>query len=475
MCRLARLAVLFCVAIAITSSAQIAPQFPKAIFSNLVSFDLTNGAYPEYGALVQGANGNLYGTTSSGGSQTSGTIFEITPSGSLTTLYNFCSTRQGIACTDGQFPYGGLVLATNGNFYGTTEIGGSGCAGTGSAGCGTVFELTAAGVLTTLYNFCSETNCTDGSEPYASLVQGTDGNLYGTTYAGGTSNYGTIFKITTAGSLTTLHSFDDTDGANPYDALIQATNGDFYGTTYQGGSGNGGTFFQITSTGTFSVLYNFCSETNCTDGENPQAGVIQDSNGDFYGTTTLGGTGGSGTVYQLTSAGELTTLYNEPSDGYQLLGGLVQGTDGKLYGTTDLTIFDITAAGKLTTLFTFNATDSENPNAALVQATDGTFYGTTTNGGGSGIFGTVFSIANGLGPFVRTIPTSGKVGAAVEILGTDLTGATSVTFDGIAATFKVVSGTEITTKVPTGAKTGTVEVVTPSGTLKSNAKFTIKG
>jgi uncharacterized repeat protein (TIGR03803 family) len=472
------LTILFCVATAIASLGQTPLRSPKVTFSSLISFDSTDGDLPTYGALVQGANGSLYGTTLEGGTHSFGTIFEITPSGPpLTTVYDFCSkTSTSSYCEDGAFPYGGLVLATNGNFYGTTELGGTGngsSCGDEILGCGTVFELTPAGVLTTVYSFCSKTNCTDGAEPYGSLVQGTDGDLYGTTYQGGSSNYGTVFKVTTAGKLTTLHNFDDTnDGANPYDTLIQAANGDFYGTTYQGGSANGGTVFQITSSGAFTVLHTFC-QTSCADGENPYAGVIQAANGDFYGTTSSGGTNGTGTVYQLTSAGKLTTLY---SPGESPVGGVVQGTDGKLYGTTYSTIFDVTTAGKPTTLFTFDDTDGDGPEAALLQATNGTFYGTTTIGGsGDGIYGTVFSIANGLGAFVTTNPTSGAVGKAVTILGSDLTGATSVTFDGVSASFKVVSKTKITTTVPTGATTGTVEVVTPSKTLKSNVKFTVKG
>jgi uncharacterized repeat protein (TIGR03803 family) len=461
MYRLSRFAVLFCIATAFALSAQVPTSAPTSpTFTSLFSFNDTDGNGPAYGALVQGANGNLYGTTPGGGAHFLGTVFEITPTGSLTTLYSFCSKSS---CADGMSPYGGLVLATNGNFYGTTTNGGANFDGT-------VFEITPNGALTTLYSFCAETNCTDGSIPYNSLVQGSNGNLYGTTYEGGAYNYGTVFEITTAGKLRTLHSFDDSDGAYPYDALIQATNGDLYGTTHEGGSRNGGTFFQITTAGAFSVLYNFCSETNCTDGGYPYAGVVQGGNGDFYGTTPGGGTNNTGTVYRVTSAGAFTAISDIPIDSGGAVGGLVLGTDGNFYGTTDDTIYDVTPAGKLTTLYT----GVDLPEAALLQATNGTFYGTTESGGAE-LYGTVFSLSNGLGAFVTTNPTSGVVGKSVTILGSDLTGATSVTFDGVSASFKVVSGTEITTTVPTGATTGTVEVVTPSKTLKSNVKFTVKG
>jgi len=171
------------------------------------------------------------------------------------------------------------------------------------------------------------------------------------------------------------------------------------------------------------------------------------------------------------------------TDGFEPVGGLIQATDGNFYGTTYLggasdegTVFKITSAGTLTTLHSFcsesGCADGGTPGGALVQGTNGTFYGATA-GGGTNDDGTVFSLAVGLGSFVETLPTSGKVGAAVTILGTNLTGATSVTFNGKAATFTVVSSTEITTTVPTGATTGKVKVVTPSRTLSSNVSFRV--
>jgi uncharacterized repeat protein (TIGR03803 family) len=182
----------------------------------LDTFDRRDGAFPSAG-LVQAADGNLYGTTPWGGSGCSliysgcGTVFKINPAGALTTLHSFDHT-------DGYQPYAGLVQATNGNFYGTTQYGGANtCFG---GGCGTVFEITPGGTLTTLYSFCAQTNCTDGVNPYAGLVQATDGNLYGTN-GGGANGDGTIFKITAAGALTTLHSFDGTDGSHPIAGLVQ--------------------------------------------------------------------------------------------------------------------------------------------------------------------------------------------------------------------------------------------------------------
>jgi uncharacterized repeat protein (TIGR03803 family) len=403
---------------------------------------LHSGGGEYIGEPVQGTVGNFYGTVLEGGAFNHGTVFKITSTGTLTTLHNF-------DFTDGILPTA-LVQASDGNFYGTTEQGGtSSCVyGGTNYGCGTLYKITPSGTLTTLYNFCSQSGCTDGEIPTGPLVQGTDGNLYGTTGAGGTgpcsSGCGTIFKITTTGTLTTLHSFDLADGASPNGGLIQATDGNFYGTTYSGGANNSscnagtcGTAFKITTTGTLTTLHSF----DYTDGANPTAGLIQASDGNFYGTT---GAGGNCSTFA--------------------------------YGCG--TIFEITMNDTLTTLHSFEKTDGARPNG-LVQDTSGTFYGTTLDGGRivyhfcGGTCGTIFSLSVGLGPFVKTEPASGNVGAAVNILGTNLTGATSVSFNGTAATFTMVSSSEITTTVPTGATTGPVQAVTQSGTLTSHVNFQV--
>src|ERR1035437_8894175 len=264
-----------------------------------------DGASP-FAGLVQATNGDLYGTTSGGATNSAGTIFKITPGGTLTTLYSFCSQTN---CTDGATPYAGLVQAANGDLYGTTYYG-------GTNGGGTVFKITQGGTLTTLYSFCSQTNCTDGTGPGAGLVQAANGDFFGTTQVGGANDGGTAFKITPSGTLTTLYSFcsqtNCADGAYPYAGLVQLANGDLYGTTYSGGNNYNGTVFKITPTGTLTTLYRFCSQTNCTDGEGPYAGLVQAANGDFYGTTEYGGTNGEygGTVFKITPSGALTTPYH---------------------------------------------------------------------------------------------------------------------------------------------------------------------
>lgn len=460
-------AVLICYSVfAVPSNAQT--------FTTLVTFDGTDGATPLFGPLVQGANGNFYGTTYGG------TIFEITSAGQVTTLYTFCSQA---GCTDGEQPYAGLVLATNGNFYGTTSHG-------GAYGGGTVFELTPSGQLTTLYSFCAQALCADGGDSEAGLVQATNGNFYGTTFGGGSGDLGTVFEITASGKLTTLHDFNGTDGYGPRAGLVQAANGNFYGTTLFGGTGGKGTLFEITAAGKLTTLHNFAGPP--TDGSTPYAGsLVQAKDGNLYGTTAsggAGGNGGSGTIFKITPAGALTVLYSfciqvNCADGAGPEGGLVQAINGNFLGTTSGggadtcgTLFELNAEDQLTTLHSFDWTDGCQPATGLLSATNGNFYGTTSESASSSACGTlgcgtVFSLGIGLGRFVETKPTSGRVGASVVILGNGLTGTTTVSFNGSAAAFTVVSSTEITATVPAGATSGTVVVTTPKKTLKSNVKF----
>ena len=451
---------------------------PAQTFTTLHSFDGTDGRL-SFAGLVQATNGSLYGTTYYGGAKNSGEVFEITPIGTLTRLHSFCS-KSG--CTDGEYTYATPIQGTDGNFYGTTYLG-------GSNELGTVFQITPTGTEITLHTFRGP----DGSQPLAGLVQATNGDFYGTTYIGGSEGKGEVFKITPNGAFTTLHSFCSqsgcTDGENPFAGLIQGVDGNLYGTTFGGGSIKGfGTVFKITPLGTLTTLHSFCTQSGCPDGQFPQTGLVQASNGDLYGTTIAGGAYGDGTIFQITPTGKLKMLYNVCSqsgcpEGNYLIAGLIQATDGNLYGIMDVggakgsgTIFKMTLSGTLTTLYNFcsqsGCPDGQYPAGGLVQATDGNLYGTTADGGANGD-GTVFSLSLGLGPFVETEPTVAKVGAGVKILGTNLTGATSVNFNGKAATFTVVSSSEISTTVPVEATTGEVQVLTPSGTLLSNVPFRV--
>jgi uncharacterized repeat protein (TIGR03803 family) len=280
-----------CVASAIAARAQT--------FTTLVNFDGTNGGGPEYMNLIQGIDGNLYGTSEFGGANSGGTVFKLTRNGTLTTLYSFCAQPN---CTDGGGPAAGLVLGTDGNFYGTAY--------SGAYGEGVVFKITPKGEFTTLHSFCAQTNCVDGSNPVAGLVLATDGNFYGTTYSGSSSSSlcpsgcGTVFRITSEGRFAKLVDFHYTSGNYPYAPLIQATNGDLYGTTSQGGEqrlgqAGTGTVYNIGEDG-LSTIYVFCS-VDCTDsnGETPMAGLFQAVDGNMYGTTAYGGSEGRGTVFEV--------------------------------------------------------------------------------------------------------------------------------------------------------------------------------
>ena len=359
------------------------------VLTSLLSFDNTNGSDPEAG-LAQGTDGELYGTTESGGVNGDGTAFKITTSGVFSPLISF-------AGVNGAYPQAGLVQAANGNFYGTTPQNGP---GSNLLGYGTIFDLATNGNLGTLYTFGD--NNPNGAVPAAGLVPGLDGNFYGATTYGGTNHgsFGSIFRVATNGLHTVLASFNGTNGAYPEAALTRGADGNFYGTTAYGGtnglaSGGYGTVFKFSTNGTLTALASF----NGTNGANPLAGLVQGLDGSFYGTTENGGTnnvanGGNGTIFKITTNGVLTQLVSfQGTNGASPLAGLTLGPDGKFYGTTaaggtnhvanggDGTIFRVTTNGALTRLFCFNVTNGAGPAASLVLGTNGLFYGTTQFGG----------------------------------------------------------------------------------------------
>jgi uncharacterized repeat protein (TIGR03803 family) len=352
-------------------------------FNLLYSFAGGSGDSADpYHTLIQGSDGNFYGTTLAGGSSNVGTIFKITPSGTESVFYSFTSV-----------PYSGLVQGSDGNIYGTTASG-------GTSGRGTVFKITLGGTETVLFSFPA-----GSSDPYTGLIEGIDGDFYGTTGAGGTSDDGTVFKITPSGNETVLHAFakSGTDGQTPYAGLIQGSDGNLYGTTYFGGANGFGTVFKVTPSGTETVLYSFAGGN---DGEHPYAGVIQGSDGNFYGTTYQGGASGYGTVFKLTPSGTETVLYTftggtgtGSGDGAYPEAGVIQGSDGNFYGNTLQggaggfgIVFKLTPSGSETILHAFaGASDGANPTANLVLGSDGNLYGSTSAGGSSGD-GTFFKV-----------------------------------------------------------------------------------
>jgi uncharacterized repeat protein (TIGR03803 family) len=413
----------------------------------------TDGARPR-APLIQANDGNFYGTTVEGGAFNLGTVFRMTPTGDVTVLHAFAGG------TDGSGPNAALTQATDGNLYGTTfSGGGNDCYG---RGCGTVFRLSpAGGTVTVLHAF---TGGTDGSSPYAALTQATDGNFYGTTLYGGAGGCyddgcGTVFRVTPGGTVTVLHAFDGgSDGLYPI-ALIQATDGDFYGTTSSGGdigclTDGCGTVFRLTSAGTLTILHRFASWQ--ADGAGPTT-LIQAADGDFYGTTQAGGFNTQGTVYRIKADGAFTSLFSFSGalDGSNPNGALVQGADGNFYGTTYGgsesfgTVFTMNSMGSVASLHIFSAgTDGANPAAALVQGSDGALYGTIWGAAAHGVGG-VFRIAFDQAPTITIQPRNQRIRSG-------LTATLSVAAWGSGLTYQWYSGTTGTTASPIAGATASI-------------------
>jgi uncharacterized repeat protein (TIGR03803 family) len=447
-------------------------QVETPLFTYPITINNTSGiVWP--GLMTQGTDGNFYSTIQTNGAYNFGSVFKMSTTGQYTLIYSFCA-ELGHCLVTGSIPDGGVTLGTDGNFYGTTQDG-------GTNGDGTVFKITPGGTLTTLWNFTEGTKGDEGSPffppllgqdsnfygvdsgiyntdygvfykmtPKGSLtphkfnftngvnpilpVQGIDGNFYGATASGGGGGCecGVIYKATSAGKITKLYTFQGSpDGERPLGVLVQGNDGDFYGTTYGAKFLFNGTVFKISPSGTYTQIHTFSGVPS--DGALPETGLTLGSDGNFYGTTVAGGKNNDGSIYQLTPAGQVNVLYSFCSKP--------------------------------------GCTDGLSPTTPLVQHTDGKFYGNTS---GNSLGGSVFySFDMGLPPFAQLVLWSGKVGSKAEILGQGLNGTSSVSFSGVPATFNAVSDTYLTATVPVGANTGTVSVVTSGGTLLSSHIFLV--
>ncbi len=438
----------------------------------IYSFNVTGtGGNSPVSSLVQAGDGYFYGTTYEGGSATAcggygcGTIYKLSADGSkYTVLYTFKDNG------DGAQPYVAPIQASDGNFYGTTY-------GTSGTDAGSVYQLTPSGTFNTLHAFSGGT---DGGFPQAMLVQGSDGNIYGTTSAGGNASdcagmgCGTIFKVTPAGAFSTIYTFTGgTDGGTPIGGLVEDGAGVFYGTTSTAGANSYGTVYKLSGT-TVTPVYAFCTQSLCTDGEAPQSTMWVGVNGDLYGSTVRGGSNGSGSVFQLTTSGTLTTIGNfctqyGCNDGSST-NGIFLGSDGVYYGTTlyggsssQGSVYTVTTAGVVTPLISFvGGTDASHPNDAPMQAADGNFYGSSAGGGNYG-YGAIWKMTSSpaiAGPVQLTLSASSIQLNSSATLNWKVVNAAATTMQQCYAT---VQGGLTTGGSWTGKKTGTLSGGTYSG------------
>jgi uncharacterized repeat protein (TIGR03803 family) len=349
-----------------------------------------DGQNPGYAPLIY--KGNFYGTTQNGGANSYGTVFKVTASGKESLLYSFCSQSN---CTDGGNPSSGVISDKEGNLYGTTLNGGGG-------NWGTVFKVTLTGEESVFYSFGAYSG--DGAWPVGGVIVDKEGNLYGTTSLGGANDAGTVYKITSSGEESVLYSFGShsEDGNGPQAGLITDRESNLYGTTSGGGANGSGTVFKVTPTGEESVLYGFGSFSG--DGANPFTGLVMDTEGNLYGTTSAGGKHKFGTAFKLTPSGEEKVIHSFGAGTEDGRGPnpLIIDKAGNLYGTTALgsgkcygTVFEMTLAGKETALHHFypDTGDGYDPQAGVVINSKGNLYGTTAAGGKAAYaYGTMFEV-----------------------------------------------------------------------------------
>jgi len=426
-------------------------------YTDIHDFNETDGCCAYYPSLLaQGQDGNIYGSTTSGGVHFYGNIFKMTPSGTVTDLYDFDLTHGG-------GPYGGLTLGTDGNFYGTTEVG-------GSHSHGVAFKVTPSGAYTELYDFAGSG---DGAYPRVPPVMAPDGNLYGIT---GDDTNAVLYKLTTSGTFTAMGTLATVS----YSPLLVGTDGNLYGTTVSGGTFNAGTVFQYAiATKKVKTIYNFQTESG------PYGPLMQGTDGALYGTTYSGGTGSGGVLFRITTAGVYKVLVNFVSggvNGSRPFSGVVQGSDKSLYGVTSTggsnglgVLYKVSTTGTgYAVLFNFATATGDTPYSTPLLHTDGTIYGLAFHGGAHTAYGTAYSFTNKLKPFVEPVVLkSARTNTSVELLGQGLNTATGVKFGAGTGTLSIVSDTYATAKILTGATTGQITVDEPGGNLLTPLNFKI--
>ena len=452
---------------------------PSGGFTVLYNFDGPHGATP-VGGLTLGMDGNLYGMAREGGAHGKGNIFRITPAGNLTVLYDF---KNG---ADGEEPESPLIVGADGNFYGTSYP-------------STAFRITPAGVFTVI---SAIPNFSQGP-----LLQAKDGSFYGVSDYAGKYSAGSVFKIS-GGTYTILHSFDGPSGYDPTSGLVEGADGDFYGTTTAGGSGNGGVIYRISPSGAYHVMFDWDSKPPALNGYQAFAGLVAGADGNLYGVTIWGGQFGYGVIFSLTTDGDYSVLYSfDAPTGVGAYASLVQHTNGKLYGITnrggaghDGVIYGfnaglepfartITRAGHVGDTVGIlgrgfgQATGVEfNGTAASFHVISNTYMTATVPSGETGFItvetasghltaSSIFRVKPELTSFS---PAKGKVGDTLTLNGAGLIQATSITIGGKAVSvYTVNSDSKLTTKIPTGAKTGKIVITTPGGKVTSSNSFTV--
>jgi len=463
--------------LAVAASAQTASPVitPLFIFPCNASFVCSDGYFPI--SLIEGSDGNFYGAAVGGGAglNAQGTIFKITPTGQISVIYSFAESSNG-SLPNGSAPIS-VVEGTDGFLYGTTSE-------NGGNGFGTVFKLSKSGVLQTLHNFCGTETCADGANP-GFLMQALDGNFYGAT--GPTlPPTSVLFRITPAGSFKVLHTFDtesQPDGAGVFN-MLQASDGNFYGTTVAGEQFKpyNSVFRFDPATGKYTILHGF-DTPNIYLPNVATSGLAMASTGELFGLQA------GSELYQISLAGKYQRLSVLSTVDF-FDGNILAASDGNLWGDFlggdcggQGIAFAATTTGSVLQSLTFDCNTVGEQPAGMIQAADGKLYGVTLGNGGVSSTdevtnGTIWTIDAGLpapAPVVVAFrPSSGQVGSKILLQGNHFVGTTAVSLNGVSAAFQVLSVNYISLTVPTGATSGTILVTNAGGTTTSTGVFTVQ-